>query len=349
MRTQCGALPRGLLIAVALASGGPVARAASEVTTTPLLIAQAAASSLSCGYWHVSGVCFWLHCTIFSCKVRTSTRYSHMRPDAVVSTYHDASSHPWPEIGVPIARATQGAGKAILGGLFDSAGSRTRTSQGRAFANSRTDRMRDFKDGDLIGHPGGAIFPRSCPSGVQAFRPYYQSVLDSFVWRGILPVELLHPASFIPGLREVGTGGLGLINTWGNVFPRHGDTTQQHPVKGAAVLSQRIADFTTRAGQPHVYSQLPANGVSRRNNDLVWNPPSARENWLRGGLWQLSAPPVGAAAAACTVFGFADLGPLSYGDFSTSSTMSYAFTLWRPYGCCRIRGAFIGAITWGLW
>lgn len=40
-----------------------------------------------------------------------------------------------------------------------------------------------------------------------------------------------------------------------------------------------------------------------------------------------------------------ELGPLSCGDFSTSSTMPYAIALWRPYGRYRNRGVFMGAIV----
>jgi integrating conjugative element protein (TIGR03756 family) len=344
VRAMAAVLVTALAVRVPLAQAAP-----GDTTTTPALVSQAMSSALQCGQWHVSGICFFLVCTMFGCKIKTSTRYSHMNPDAVVSTYHDTASHPWPMIGIPLATAAAPVGSSILGGLFDNAGARTRF--GHTPKTNRTDRMRIFKDGDVIGHPaaGMGFFPVSCPSGVSAFQPYYQSVLDTYVWRGILPVELLHPAAWLPGLREVGTGGTNLINTWGNVYPRTGETTQQHPVKGAAVLSQRIADFTTRRGEPHVYTQLPSGGTTSRNGYQVFDPPPAQENVMIGGLWQLSAPMVSAAAASCTVFGYADLGPLSYGDYSTSGSMSYAFTLWRPYACCRKRGSFLFDIRWGMW
>lgn len=343
---QCSVPVRsGVLVACAwltLFFGVPSSRAAvGDTTTSQALIAQAIASfpNPACGAWHVSGICFWLKCSIFHCEVKTSTRYSHRQPDVVVSTYHDSAFHPWPQIGVPLAAAASGAGASILGGMFDSAGS--------MFKTGRTDMQRKWKDGDVIGHPAASMSLGgiTCPGAATSYFPYYQSLLDSYTWRGILPVELLYPPAFIPGLREVGVTG---VNTWGSVYPRNGELVQQHPVKNAAVLSQRIADFVTRSGQPHVYYKLKSGGMEERNNKLVWDPPPAQET-IPMNVWQLSAPMIGAASTSCTPFGLPDLGPLSYGDYSTSGSMGYAFTLWRPYACCKVKGIFLFAIQWGMW
>lgn len=47
------------------------------------------ASTLSptCLEYKVVGICYWLLCTPFGCKVKTSTKVRHYVPDAVVSTY----------------------------------------------------------------------------------------------------------------------------------------------------------------------------------------------------------------------------------------------------------------------
>jgi integrating conjugative element protein (TIGR03756 family) len=311
----------------------------SDITTTTMLLAEATASFPACGMWHSSGLCFTLVCG-FGCHVHTSARFSHMRPDLVVSTYHDLDNHPWPEVGLPIGHAALLAASLLYRTLIgDSAGTRSRPN--------RTDKNNIFRDGDAIGHPGGVFSAPGliCQSGVTPFEPYYSSFTDASTWRNFLPTDMLYPASWIPGLREIGTWPL---NTWGNVFPRTGWTTQQHGVKGAAVLSQRIADIITNPGQPHLYNPVPTGGVTHRGGDLVWDPPPALENNVLGGLWQLSAPFRG--VAACTPFGIDDsLSPVSYGDGHTSSTSSYAFTLWRPYACCHSSGIFLYAIVWGMW
>ncbi|WP_230971781.1 TIGR03756 family integrating conjugative element protein [Nitrogeniibacter aestuarii] len=322
----------------------PSARAVNGDTVTSVeLITQATASFVNpaCGAWHVSGICFWLKCTMFGCSIETSVRYSHRQPDVVVSTYHEAQLHPWPLVGVPLANAANQAGTSILGGMFDSAGTMFK-------AGNRSDKQRRWRDGDVIGHPAASMQfgSVSCPSGVTSFFPYYHSVLDSWVWRGILPVELLYPGAWIPTFREVST--MPLTSTWGSVFPRHGELVQQHPVKNAAVLSQRIGDFVTRGGQPHIYNKLPSDSMTKRDGMLVWDPSAVTENDFRN-VWQLSAPMFGPAAATCSLFGNPDAGPLSYGDYATSSSHGHAFTLWRNYGCCDVKGAFIGAVIWGLW
>ena len=312
----------------------------TDITTTPALVAEAVASFPACGMWHPSGLCFFLSCGWRGCRIVTTPRFSHMRPDLVVSTYHDLDNHPWPEIGLPLGQVALRASSLLYRTMIgDSAGTRSRPN--------RTDKNEIFRDGDAIGHPGGVFSAPGliCASGVTPFMPYYNSFTDAMVWRNFLPVEMIYPASWLPGLREIGTWPL---NTWGGVFPRTGWATQQHGVKGAAVFSQRIADIITNLGQPHVYVPVPTGGTHYRGGSLVWDPPPAMENSITGGLWQLSAPFRG--VAACTPFGLNDsVSPVSYGDAHTSSTNSYAFTLWRPYACCRSAGWFLFSIVWGGW
>ena len=54
------------------------------------------ASSLSpqCLEYKVLGICYWLMCTTFGCKVRTSTKVRHYVPDAVVSAYSNTGVKP---------------------------------------------------------------------------------------------------------------------------------------------------------------------------------------------------------------------------------------------------------------
>ena len=306
---------------------------ALEATNTAALVAQAAASYPFCSLWHPSGTCFFLHCTFFGCKIRTSLRFSHFIPDLVVSSFHDDASHPWPEIGVPLAAGTRASMSTLMTALIgsDSAGTLSR--------GDRTDQQRRFRDTDAIGHP--AAWMGTCPSAATSFMPYFQSLADALVWRGFLPTELIYPASTIPGIREVGVWPR---NSWGNVHPRTGELIQHHPVKNAAVLSQRVADIVTRAS-PHVYFPLRSGGTSVRAGQIVWNPPPAMEGSMMGGMWQMSAP----GMTGCHVFGAPELTAASYGDLQTSSTGSYAYTLWRPYACCRIRGAFLFHIQTGAW
>lgn len=317
------------------------ATAQNDTTTTAQIVQNTVAAAPSCASWRVSGTCFWLRCTLWSCSVKTSMRISHYNPDAVVSTFHDEHSHPWSDWGGSLARNLRSAAGGLVGMPVDSAGTRTR--------DDRRDRAKLYRDADVIGHPsnmlsmfaGSSEYSMICPTQVRAFQPYLSSYIDALAWRAMLPIESLYPAALVPGISEIGAWPQ---NSWGAVYPRDGNVTQQHPAKGSAVLSQRAGDIVTRSGQPHVYTPLPTGGQRMVQNMMVWQPPPLTERDASTGKWQMLAP---VAQRSCEVFGANDtVLPASWGDGRTSGTGSYAFNLWRPYSCCSRAGqVFLGAIT----
>lgn len=340
-RRDSPALPGIATALLALATAATPAPARAESTTTAQILADTVSAAPSCAAWRVSGTCFWLKCGFFGCSVKTSMRVSHHNPDAVVSTFHDDLTHPWIDWGRPLARSLRATASTLVGMPVDSAGTRTR-DDGR-------DRAKLYRDADVIGHPGSLLslllgsgmFPMLCPTDVRPYQPYLSSYTDALAWRAMLPVESLYPQAFTPGLREIGAWPL---NSWSAVYPRDGNVTQQHPVKGAAVLSQRAGDITTRPGQPHVYVPLPSGGRRMVGNSMVWMPPPLVERDASTGTWQMLAP---LAERSCQVFGQNDsVLPVSWGDGRTSEHGGYAFNLWRPYSCCPRAGqVFLGAVT----
>lgn len=315
-----------------------VSMAADAGITTPTVIARTVAGAPGCASWRVSGACFWLTCSWHGCHVSSSVRVSHYIPDVVVSTYHDPATHPWSDYGMALATSATSVGSGLLGMLIDSAGTRTRD-------NERRDRNKMFRDADAIGNPVVAspgLLGMSCPSAATAFYPYDQSFLDALVWREIIPIESLYPQSLVPGVREIGSWP---TNTWGNLYPRVGSVTQEHFVKGAAVLSQRVGDIITRTGQPHVYTPLPTGGVRMMGSYRVWLPPPLVEMDASTGKWQMISP---AADTTCGVFGVNDtFSVTSWGDNKTDPNEGYSFNLWRPYSCCQRAGTwFLYAVTW---
>ena len=318
----------------------PLAVQAQERVTTAQIVTNTLPGLASCLQWRVSGTCFWLFCTWFSCEVRTSMRISHYSPDVVVSTWHDLKSHPWSDWGMALETQLLAAATSEVRAPIDAAGTRTR--------KDRRDQNKMYRDADAIGFPlnlgsmaGGGDTTVFCPNRVQAFQPYYTSMLDALFWRAMLPLEALRPEALIPGLREVGTWPL---NSWGNVFPRDGNVTQQHSVKAAAVQSQRVGDIITGGGTPHLYIQLPTGGMDYINNYLVWLPSPLIEHQPLTGTWQMVAP---VPEPVCHAFGDNDsVLPASYGDGKTSSSAGYIFNLWRPYSCCSQAGqVFLGALV----
>ena len=234
----------------------PLASHAATITT-PGIIAQTTAATFACMRWTPVGMCFWLHCSWTGCRVRASLKAGHYNPDLVVSVYNELGGNPWAEIRATLGLAQRAAASGVLGALLpvpiDSAGNRTEGS-----GNRRDHRNLVFREADVIGHPLGTLsgvvagVGLVCASQTASFVPYFQSGLDAFAWRQELP-EIVYPASWIPGLREVGTAPL---QTWGSVYPRTGWTTQAEEPKAAAVTAQRAGDIVTRAGQPHLYSPL---------------------------------------------------------------------------------------------
>lgn len=174
---------------------------------------------------------------------------------------------------------------------------------------------------------GGSGF--LCPGDAGMLSIHYHSDLDAVFWRGKVPLELLYPASWIPGIGEVGSG---LINTWGSTYPRTGELVQSHPVKSSAVLATRVASIIRQEAQPHIYRRLSVNErryvYSRRGTDPRWQ----------------AVYPV--PSSQCITFGANDsLLAGSYGDNKTSSDDGYVWNLWLRYECCERKSSiFLFAI-----
>jgi len=325
------------LLAVALGLPGAVHGGA---ITTPEIVSRTAAAAASCMHWTPVGVCFWLRCSKSGCRVKSSLKVGHYRPDLVVSSYNELGGNPWREIRTMLGLAQKTAAEGLLGSLLPvpagSAGNRTEGSAGEH-------RNLIFREADAVGFPL-AMLPVpgfSCRSQARPFVPYFQSGLDALSWRQAVP-EMLYPASFTPGLREIGSWPL---QSWGGVYPRTGWIVQTDEPKAAAVTAQRAGDIVTRIGQPHVY--VPLRGSSASGQRL-WPPGSLRERDRRTGIWQMLVP---RTETDCKVFGSSDLDhPEGWGAGRVDEGGDYVWTLWRPYKCCRRRGQwFLHDIEWTSW
>lgn len=296
---------------------------ASIPATTTLTTAHIVASAVdqNCISWRVSGICYWLFCTLTGCTVKTSVKVSHFIPQAVVSTYVAPGGNPWHEMAF-VSQSAGGLENTVTGSLSGlSAGGANPADikvPGRHHSAVR------FKYADAIGHPstsiiGGSIPDYSCDSAATPFMPYFLSTLDTVVWRTGLP-ESLYPEALAPGQREIGNQVAG--NMWGAVYPRSGFVSQADDDKASAVVAQRVADIITRTGQPHVYQSL--TGIHR---DGYWPPGEVRENTTKNHKWQRLAPRM---TKSCAVF--------PDGSHTAASDHNEAFALWQPYSCCKRMG-----------
>ena len=320
------------VILIALFLTLPAVNAAT--ITTAQILKRTSAATFACMQWTPVGLCFWLDCSFLACTVDSSLKIGHYNPDLVVSSYNELGGNPWLEIRSSLGLAQKAAASGILGSLLPvpigSAGNRTEGS-----TNNRDHKNLLFRETDAIGHPqtilSGFLPGLICDSQTQAFIPYFQSGIDALAWRQEIP-EIFYPASFIPGLRELGDWPL---HTWGGVFPRTGWTTQAEEPKAAALNAQRAGDIVTRSGQPHVY--LPVTGLPSRNQ-RVWPPGPLIETDARTGSWQMLLP---RHETSCKVFGTNDLSSLNgWGAGRVDEGGDYVWNLWRPYKCCQRRGQF---------
>lgn len=272
--------------------------------------------SPQCMEYKVVGICFWLYCTPYGCKVKMSTKVRHYVPDAVVTAYANTGMSPWTEmsaLGAPNSAAQAGNN-----------GTTNHTGE---------ENVLKFKEADVIGHPGGATFTKFasasgyvCKGASLPFIPYFLSALDTIAWRKGVP-ESAFPEALTPGVREVGS--YLTADQWGAVYPRSGFLHQPDDYKTAAVIAQRAGDITTRRGQIHVYLPMAA-----RPRDGYWPAGALKEGDSTSGKWQELAPTL---SPSCAVF------PNS-GPRIEAANGAYAWALWRPYSCCERRGqTFLGS------
>lgn len=304
-------MPRRTL-AAALASALSFS-AFATVNTAAIL---SSTSSPTCLEYKVVGICYWLFCTPYGCKVKTSTKVRHYIPDAVVSAYANTGENPWAEVsamGSPNANAQAG-------------------NDGTTNHNAENN-ITKFKEADVIGHPGAVVFGRfassfgySCHGATTPLVPYMISTLDTLAWRYGVP-ESVYPEALTPGMREV--GGTLSGDLWGSVYPRSGFIHQTDDFKAAAVIAQRAGDITTRNGQPHVYQPMLAMAEPG-----YWPAGELREGEAATGKWQQLTPTM---SPSCAVFP-------SPGPNADAVDEAYAWALWRPYSCCERKGqTFLGS------
>lgn len=290
-------------------------------TTHAIDTATITASAIApdCAEYRIVGICYWLYCSWSGCKIRTSVKVSHYIPDAVVSGYSNTGENPWTKMALlsPPLPGAQTGGQGVN-------------------RQSNENEMPHFKNADVIGHPGSAIFNDfvsqfgyTCSGAGTALMPYFLSTLDTVSWRYNLP-EMVYPEALIPGMRDIGSFVSG--NTWGSVYPRGGFTHQTDDYKAAAIIAQRAGDIVTREGQPHVYQPLLASG-----GDGYWPAGELLEGDASTGKWQELVPQI---SQQCQVF------PNESRSLPQATDGGYVWALWRPYSCCQKRGqTFLGSMS----
>ncbi len=331
-----------------LVAAGPAVHGDSSFTTQDL---ARAAQSPDCLDWKIDGICFWLRCDLFGCRVVTSPRVSHRLPDLVVQSHIEPSNPPWRE-WQPHARA---AAETTL------SGARLGTGLTGAINRNRFSHMLNYFEVDVVGNPVADLSRRIsgrflCRSDVSPFHPYLSAAADADTWRSTGIEESRNAQDYEQ--REV---GISAESTWGPMQPRTGFVLQPHPAKAAAVTAARGIDIVTRHPGEHVATPYKASESARsmrRGDPKAPDPKSCSDS---GGVWRESrnesgchtaiwrqwrSPPASnrprwqmltpEPAQQCRSFGTPP--PPS----SAAVDGRYAWHYWQRYRCCRKRGIFIG-------
>jgi integrating conjugative element protein (TIGR03756 family) len=308
---------------------------AFNAKSTKVNIADILASSIadnSCHNYCITGACVSIKCSIFGCDLTTSVRVKHHNPDLVISVYDESGDNPFVEAGLIYDSIEENGLSLLIKSITNigAGGNGHRTEGGNVYA----DQSLRYKEATAVGNPLATfseIFSAAdlfCPSEATPLVPYFSSSLDAITWRLGIP-EYLYLANLLPGARVVGNG---FTQQWGPVWPRTGFIVQKDDVKASAVVAQRVANIVTRSGQPHVYVGLNGNGYNR-----TWLPGEAKEN-SKSALWQMLAPK---SDNQCYSFGRNDVFSTPWSQGRTSEDNSYAYSLWRPYECCRVKGSLL--------
>lgn len=267
-------------------------------------------------------VCVWL--SPFSGRNLTPV-LDHYLPDLVVTVFRNNDENPWFEVNKTIDKISSFAQQRVIKNVG---------SGNTSFLDEHEQHI-IFKEADVIGNPALLVFkghglPLLLESTAQPMRPYYQSMLDSALWRGMMP------GAAIEELYSVGAGFTHRVGTnltdWGGVYPHEGSVVANNDAKGSMVIAQRASDLVTNTMSfGHVKKSLSNScgehcdaSIIKENNDDT--------------LFQLIYP---IEEDKCVVFGEDE----SYREKMLNKEGAYVWVVWRHYkGCLDGDGIFLGVV-----
>jgi integrating conjugative element protein (TIGR03756 family) len=286
-------------------------------------IAESSFPCTDCIDWKIIGVCFWLKCSLFSCSVKESIKYSHFIPDLIVSSYSGTDS-PWTE--------TASMNDAPDGSMSLNESPRDQET----FLN--------FKNVDIITNPG--IFAWNilgdtdyfCNSQIQLpMMPHFLSGLDPN-WNDP-GIEQLYPQSILgwPTIKAKDVVFLpsALDPYWAPVYPRCGwGAHPLDPINGA-VAAFRASHILTNRASLHVHIPITASCGNR-----CWKPGAVKENSSTDNKFQMIFPEMEDSGRAIG-------GSASWANGKNITEQAYVWNLWRRYRCCDKKGQiFLFSVDW---
>jgi integrating conjugative element protein (TIGR03756 family) len=308
-----------------LISMAPIVQADAENINSASIIKATVTALPNCLHYRMSlHFCVWI--SEFG-VVNTTPIVSHYLPDLVISVFNKPHDNPWVEINRILDNVGQPIQQGIVNGITGvDAGSGNHSFQAENEQNVI------FKEADVVGNPALAIIPEHglLPSTAIPWWPYFQSMTDSMLWRG-LPPAAIPEESLALGYNVLHHIGNGLIN-WGGVYPPEGKVVNDNDVKGSAVIAERAGDLvTSNNALGHIYKKL----ATSCGKHCIAAP--IQEN-SKQTYFQMIYP---VTQNECHILGEDD----SYTSNMLNSEGSYVWIIWRHYeGCADGNGKYIGEI-----
>lgn len=241
-----------------------------------------------------------------------------------MSVFNKPTDNPWLEISKTLDNAAkplqQGIVKTLTGISADSGNHSFQTTNEQSVI---------FKEVDIIGNPALPFMGKYTvlPSAASSLQPYYQSLSDSALWRGISPTSLMEEGAVL-SMRHVGSG---LIN-WGSIYPHEGKIVADNDVKASAVLAQRAGDLIS-SDNPwgHVYKKLSNNCGEHCSAAPIHE--NSKETYF-----QMIYPVMQSSCQVLSEEG-------SYQSSMLNPEGAYLWIVWRHYeGCEDGRGQYVGRV-----
>ena len=260
-------------------------------------------------------------------EVNTTPILSHYLPDLIISVFVKPHDNPWVEVN----KILDGVGKPIQKSIVKNMTGMDAGSGNHTLIDQHEQNV-IFKEADVIGNPALAMIPAHglLPSTATPWRPYFQSMSDSMLWRGLPPIALPEEgiALGLNVFHHIGTG----ITNWGGLYPHEGKVINDNDVKASAVIAERAGDLvTSHSPYGHVYKYL-----STSCGDHCSAAP-IQEN-SKETYFQMIYP---ITQNDCHILGSND----SYQSDMINPDGAYVWIVWRHYeGCADGNGQYLWKI-----
>nr|WP_080896421.1 TraU family protein [Photobacterium kishitanii] len=226
------------------------------------------ANSFACTKYSVDGMCYWLKCSWYGCRVRTSMLVSHYNPDVTIEVIQTEKKLPLS----PVSDFFHKIGKKVTETVISESsilglGQGYRAGDGQRKGSGVP---KQFHDAVAMGNPALPLYSNSvgmalglvgwCQSDVMLYNPYFVSTASP-EWR----------SGFLEGIYTLGNmltlnnsigGGFSGYAQWGTLYPRIGTAYHVDNSKSAGTIATRVANIITNKNMSlHLSQTLPAHRV----------------------------------------------------------------------------------------